>query len=161
MIFVFVWTDQTDSLTLRRTRFYKRSIFTTYVWWQWRHDLNGAFFGRKVKHRLHRGKKWHCMKLLDIWLKLESFIEDIHVYDYWFQQHNAIPHVADHTKVYFTELGIPVLEWPECIPDLKSIENLWGILFHDLYACLRQFSYKNDLQDAMSLHGIVLILKRS
>lgn len=41
---------------------------------------------------------------------LESFIEDKHDYDCWFQKENARPHVVDHTKEYFTALRVPVTE---------------------------------------------------
>lgn len=40
-----------------------------------------------------------------------------------------------------------ILEFPAFIPDVNTIENLWGILVRDLYANSRQFGYKDDLRE--------------
>ncbi|KAJ7335741.1 hypothetical protein JRQ81_013682 [Phrynocephalus forsythii] len=47
--------------------------------------------------------------------------------DFIFQQDLAPAHTAKSTKTYFNDHVITVLDWPANSPDLKPIENLWGI----------------------------------
>ncbi|KAI4872931.1 hypothetical protein NFI96_005306 [Prochilodus magdalenae] len=48
--------------------------------------------------------------------------------DFIFQQDLVPPHSAKATSTWFKDHGIPVLNWPANSPDLKPIENLWGML---------------------------------
>ncbi len=48
--------------------------------------------------------------------------------DFIFQQDLAPAHTAKSTKSWLNDHGIGVLDWPANSPDLKHIENLWGIV---------------------------------
>ncbi len=48
--------------------------------------------------------------------------------DFIFQQDLAPAHSAKATSTWFKDHGIPVLNWPANSPDLKPLENLWGIV---------------------------------
>lgn len=63
--------------------------------------------------------------------------------DFIFQQDNAPCHKAAHTKRFFTENQINVLEWPAQSPDLNPIENLWAYMKRKLRK--KKFSSKKKL----------------
>ncbi len=48
--------------------------------------------------------------------------------DFIFQQDLAPAHTAKSTKSWLNDHGVGVLDWPANSPDLKPIENLWGIV---------------------------------
>ncbi len=48
--------------------------------------------------------------------------------DFIFQQDLAPAHTAKSTKSWLNDHGVGVLDWTANLPDLKPIENLWGII---------------------------------
>lgn len=62
-----------------------------------------------------------CVEMLEI--NLEQFIAANNDHEFWFQQDNAKSHTSNYTKDYFTEIGMPIIEWPAFSPDLNTIEN--------------------------------------
>lgn len=69
--------------------------------------------------------------------------------NWWFQQDNAAIHSSKHTKAWFDEQGLRVLDWPARSPDLNPIENLWGIMTREVYAKGRQFRSVAELREAI------------
>lgn len=45
-----------------------------------------------------------------------------------FQQDNAPCHVSRKSKQEFDRLGINVMDWPPCSPDINPIENIWAVV---------------------------------
>ena len=67
--------------------------------------------------------------------------------DFIFQQDLAPAHSAKATSTWFKDHGIPVLNWPANSPDLKTIENLWGIVKRKMegmgFSLVVSYNHKN------------------
>ena len=67
-----------------------------------------------------------------------------------FQQDNASIHTAISTRRYISELeNVQLLEWPSRSPDLKPMENLWGVLARRVYSNGKQYSTLSQLESAV------------
>lgn len=119
------------------------------AWWWRLHDLKCVFSGGSSSIEFMDGIIYSVRYFEMLKINLESITEDKHDYYCWFQQDNANPHVADHTNCYFTELVVPVIQWTACITDLIYIDNLWEILYRDVYTSLHQFFYRDVLREAI------------
>ncbi|GBO23512.1 Transposable element Tc3 transposase [Araneus ventricosus] len=52
---------------------------------------------------------------------------------YLFQQDDASVHVSETSKSWFDANFVKLLDWPARCLDLNPVENLWGILAHEVY----------------------------
>ena len=70
--------------------------------------------------------------------------------DYLFQQDNASIHVSAAAKSWFDANSVKLLtDWPAKSPDLNPIENLWGILAHEVYKNGTQYHNKRELMSSI------------
>ncbi|GBM84936.1 Transposable element Tc3 transposase [Araneus ventricosus] len=65
--------------------------------------------------------------------------------DYLLQQDNASVHVSRTSKSWFDANFVKLLDWPTRTPDLNPMENLWGILAHEVYKNGIQYQNKQEL----------------
>ena len=68
---------------------------------------------------------------------------------YIFQQDNATCHVSNSTRNWFEKKGVRTLDWPARSPDLNPMENLWGIMVHQVYGHGKQYANKEELEVAI------------
>lgn len=69
--------------------------------------------------------------------------------DFVFMQDGARAHTANITKQWLQGMGIEVMNWPACSPDLNPIENLWAILTLKVYPNSKQYSNVSQLKQAV------------
>ncbi len=63
-------------------------------------------------------------------------------------QDNAPSHAARHSMAYLVSIGINssrLMDWPPASPDIKPIENCWGIIKRHVYAENKQFASNDTL----------------
>lgn len=66
-----------------------------------------------------------------------------------FQQDNASIHNSGSTKAWLEKKKVRCLDHPAKSPDLNPMENLWGILSHNVYAHGRQYNSRRELEKAI------------
>jgi len=66
--------------------------------------------------------------LKDNLLPLMDNIPLAHLLSTVFQQDNAKPHTANHSKEFFSKEKILITNWPPLSPDLNIIENVWALM---------------------------------
>ena len=66
-----------------------------------------------------------------------------------FQQDNVPIHVSRHSKVFFSDKNVLLMDWPALSPDLNTIENLWGIVARQVYGQGKQYDSKMSLTGAI------------
>ncbi|GBN44114.1 Transposable element Tc3 transposase [Araneus ventricosus] len=69
--------------------------------------------------------------------------------DYLFQQKNAAVHVSQTSKSWFDANVVKLLDWPVRSPDLNPMENLWGILAHEVYKNCIQYQNKQEFMSSI------------
>lgn len=66
--------------------------------------------------------------------------------DWWLAQDNAPCHVGKANLERMKSAKIRLTDWPPRSPDLNPIENLWGILTHNIYRHQSSFSTRAELE---------------
>ena len=62
-----------------------------------------------------------------------------------FQQENAPIHVSRHSKVFFSDKNVVLMDWPALSPDLNLIEKLRGLVAWQVYGQGKQEDSKVSL----------------
>lgn len=62
------------------------------------------------------------------------------------KQNNASIHISGHTKRWFSDRSMKILDWAAKIPDLNRIETVSGKLARRVYAEMRQLQLIEDLK---------------
>lgn len=78
---------------------------------------------------------------------LLPFAESMHTDGWIFQQDSASIHTSNHTKGWFSDMNVTLLDWTPKSPDLNPIENIWGVLARDIYRDMSQFRSIADLNE--------------
>lgn len=61
-------------------------------------------------------------------------------------QHDlAKPHTSVVARVYLTSMGVYVLPWPACSPDLNPMEQLWSMINEAVYKDGKIYTNTDDL----------------
>ena len=66
-----------------------------------------------------------------------------------FQQDNAPVLVSRHSKVFFSDKNVVLMNWPALSLVLNPIENLWGIVERQVYGHGKQYDSKVSLTGAI------------
>ena len=66
-----------------------------------------------------------------------------------FQQDNAPIHVSRHSKAFFSDKNVVLMDWPALSPDLNPIENLCCIVARQVYGQGKQYDSKVSLTGAI------------
>ena len=82
---------------------------------------------------------------------LLSFAKDRYDENNRFQQDNAEVHTSAHTKQFFFDENIDVLDWSSRTPDWNPIENLWGYLVTKFNKYFREFGDTESLIESIMI----------
>ena len=80
---------------------------------------------------------------------LLPFLKRFRCKNYIFQLDNASIHTSSSISQCFSANHTKVLKWPTCSPDLNSLESLWGVRVHEIYAKYKQFYSIDQLKAAI------------
>lgn len=81
--------------------------------------------------------------------KLLPYVAKFPHQHFTFQQDNAAIHVSAETTAFLLSKNVRVLPWPARSPDCNPMENVWGLLTHDVYANGKQYDSVDQLKTAI------------
>ena len=88
-----------------------------------------------------------------------NMVDEVLPENFLWMHDNAPPHVVVKTKEYLERKGIVNLEWPQMLPDLNPIKNIWALLQKEVYKEKKVYKNTTDLWNAITTAWHALLLE--